>query len=192
MHIAYAQGVGIGTSMPAASAELDITSPENNKGLLIPRMTAAQRIAIPTPSEGLIVFQTDAIVDAPAGLYTVVTGLWRTFVIAPNILPGWEMVTATGTVNPAVINTKYRVSVNSPVGKYAIGGGVQVLQVNSSCGFSIMEDSPLVPLNASTTMTGSQSQPPDGLGWTAIVLNRTIANCNYTVTVCAICATATQ
>jgi hypothetical protein len=52
----YAQ-VGIGTTSPHASAALDITS--TTKGLLIPRMTAAQRVAITTPSQGLIIFCTD-------------------------------------------------------------------------------------------------------------------------------------
>jgi hypothetical protein len=52
----YAQ-VGIGTTTPDASAALDITSP--TKGLLIPRMTNAQRQAISNPAAGLQVFVTD-------------------------------------------------------------------------------------------------------------------------------------
>ncbi len=40
-----------------ASALLDMTS--TNKGLLIPRMTSTQRTAIPTPSTGLLVYDTD-------------------------------------------------------------------------------------------------------------------------------------
>ena len=53
----FAQNVGIGTTKPAESAALDITN--SSKGILIPRMTEAQRTAIPNPSEGLLVFQTD-------------------------------------------------------------------------------------------------------------------------------------
>ena len=52
----YAQ-VGIGTSSPDASAALDITS--TTKGLLMPRMTNAQRLAIASPVAGLQVFVTD-------------------------------------------------------------------------------------------------------------------------------------
>ena len=52
----YAQ-VGIGTTTPDASSALDITS--TTKGLLIPRMTNAQRQAISNPSAGLQVFVTD-------------------------------------------------------------------------------------------------------------------------------------
>ena len=49
--------VGIGTPSPHASALLDIRS--TSKGVLIPRLTAAQRNAIPAPAQGLIVFQTN-------------------------------------------------------------------------------------------------------------------------------------
>ncbi len=49
--------VGIGTTTPAGSAALDISS--TTKGLLIPRMTNAQRLAIASPVAGLQVFVTD-------------------------------------------------------------------------------------------------------------------------------------
>lgn len=50
--------VGIGTLTPDPSAKLDITS--INKGLLIPRMDSSQRVTIPLPAVGLIVYQTNA------------------------------------------------------------------------------------------------------------------------------------
>ncbi|WP_264536644.1 hypothetical protein [Flavobacterium sp. N1736] len=49
--------VGIGTVTPNASSVLDIVS--TTQGMLTPRMTTAQRIAIVTPTEGLIVYDTD-------------------------------------------------------------------------------------------------------------------------------------
>jgi hypothetical protein len=52
----YAQ-VGINTETPDASAALDITS--TTGGLLVPRMTNAQRQAISNPAAGLLVFATD-------------------------------------------------------------------------------------------------------------------------------------
>jgi len=55
--------VGIGTATPDASALLDLAS--NNKGALMPRMTAAQRMAIAHPAKGLLVYQ----VTAPEGFY---------------------------------------------------------------------------------------------------------------------------
>ena len=52
-----AQSVGIGTNFPNASAQLEIAS--TTKGLLLPRMTSAQRAAIAGPVAGLMVFDTD-------------------------------------------------------------------------------------------------------------------------------------
>jgi hypothetical protein len=52
----YAQ-VGIGTASPDASAALEITS--TTKGLLPPRMTAAQRNAIANPAQGLMIYCTN-------------------------------------------------------------------------------------------------------------------------------------
>jgi hypothetical protein len=53
----HAQNVGIGTTTPNASAALDITS--TNKGVLIPRMTTAQRDAIASPALGLMIMNLD-------------------------------------------------------------------------------------------------------------------------------------
>jgi hypothetical protein len=55
--------VGIGTDAPNASAVLDLTS--TTGGLLIPRMTAADRDAISLASTGLMIYQT----DGTAGFY---------------------------------------------------------------------------------------------------------------------------
>lgn len=51
------QSVGIGTTTPDASAQLDVSN--TSKGILIPRQTSAQRSAISNPATGLLVFQTD-------------------------------------------------------------------------------------------------------------------------------------
>lgn len=49
--------VGIGTTSPDNSAALDITS--TTKGLLTPRLTEVQRLAIVSPSTGLLIYQTN-------------------------------------------------------------------------------------------------------------------------------------
>ena len=48
--------VGIGTTTPDASSILDLSS--TTKGMLIPRMTTAQRNAIGTPVSGLMIYNT--------------------------------------------------------------------------------------------------------------------------------------
>ena len=45
-------------SDPAPSAMLDVQS--TDKGMLAPRLTTAQRLAIPAPAFGLLVFDTDS------------------------------------------------------------------------------------------------------------------------------------
>lgn len=49
--------VGLGTNTPNSAAILDLTT--TTKGLLLPRMTKAQRDAISSPVAGLMIFQTD-------------------------------------------------------------------------------------------------------------------------------------
>ncbi|HIB37251.1 MAG TPA: hypothetical protein EYO36_06750, partial [Mesonia sp.] len=61
--------VGIGTTSPDSSSILDISS--TNSGVLIPRMTTAQRLAISNPSSGLLVFDTDV-----NGFYFYNTDTW--------------------------------------------------------------------------------------------------------------------
>ncbi|HRP02967.1 MAG TPA: hypothetical protein PLE30_10015 [Candidatus Kapabacteria bacterium] len=54
----YAQdNVGIGTTTPNASSILELSA--NNKGLLMPRLTTAQRNSIISPATGLIIYNTD-------------------------------------------------------------------------------------------------------------------------------------
>ena len=52
-----AQSLGLNNSSPNASAILDATS--TSQGILIPRMTTAQRNAIASPATGLLVYVTD-------------------------------------------------------------------------------------------------------------------------------------
>jgi trimeric autotransporter adhesin len=89
--IAAAQNVGIGTAAPHTSAQLDVTSA--TKGLLAPRMTAAQRINITTPATGLLVYQN----DAPAGFYYYTGSSW---VALTSQTTGWSTTGNAGT-NPA-------------------------------------------------------------------------------------------
>ena len=51
--------IAVNTDTPDTSAALDITAYNNYRGLLIPRMTTAQKLAIASPAPGLLVYDTD-------------------------------------------------------------------------------------------------------------------------------------
>ena len=79
----YAQNVGVNGdgSAPDGSAMLDIKS--NSKGVLVPRMTQAERTAIALPATGLLVYQTDG---APGFYYNSGT----------DVTPVWTLVSNSG------------------------------------------------------------------------------------------------
>ena len=60
-------GVGVPAENIHPSAELEVKS--NTKGFLLPRMTKVERDAIVAPAAGLLIYQTDAVANNPAGLY---------------------------------------------------------------------------------------------------------------------------
>ena len=55
---AQTENIGIGTTSPDNSAVLHVQYVSTPKGILIPRMTTAQRNSIPSPVEGLLVYNT--------------------------------------------------------------------------------------------------------------------------------------
>jgi Flp pilus assembly pilin Flp len=59
--------VGIGTTTPDASSQLDVTS--TSKGFLPPRMTASQRNAISSPVAGLMIWCTDGGLSGEIQIY---------------------------------------------------------------------------------------------------------------------------
>lgn len=89
-----AQSVGINNSasQPDPSAILDVSA--TDKGMLIPRMTTAERIAITTPALGLFVFDTDA------------NGFWFYDGLA------WKSISAQ---TAAAINFRYYASTNQAI-----------------------------------------------------------------------------
>lgn len=106
--LSFAQ-VGIGTTTPDPSAALDITDTE--RGLLVPRMTLAERNAIATPANGLLIYQT----DNTTGFWFYNGSVWTTFGADTDwTVSGTDMYNAN-TGNIGVGNT-------TPTAKFHITG----------------------------------------------------------------------
>jgi len=90
--------VGIGTNSPAASAALEVTSSTNNKGILIPRITASQKDVISNPAEGLLIYQT----SAPIGFYYYTGTAWKLIMTQADLDAKLSTVDATLSLNTKV------------------------------------------------------------------------------------------
>jgi hypothetical protein len=86
----WSQGISINTLEvpPHPSAILDVQS--TSKGILIPRMTRANRDVIATPATGLLIYQTD---DGP-GLYMYDGNAWQVLTTSSNV---WSTAGNGGT-----------------------------------------------------------------------------------------------
>ena len=100
LFFASAANAQVGVGVPAGdihpSAELEVKS--SSKGFLPPRMTFAERNSIATPAAGLLIYQTDAVANNPAGLYFYDGTAWK------NGLGVVGATGATGPVGPAGAN----------------------------------------------------------------------------------------
>ncbi len=85
--------VGIGVASPDNSSMLEVNS--TTKGLLTPRMTESQRLAIGTPATGLIVYQ----LDGAEGFYYYNGTVWLMLINEASSLNATNIT--TGTVDPA-------------------------------------------------------------------------------------------
>jgi trimeric autotransporter adhesin len=106
---ANAQSVGIGIINPNPSAILEVAS--TNKGMLVPRMFAAQRIALPTPANGLLVYDIDSTCFA----YQV-GGSWFFLKGTTNIANNWNTTGNAGTSAANFIGTTDAQDVRIKVG----------------------------------------------------------------------------
>lgn len=144
-----AQSVGIGTTTPETSAVLDVRS--TSQGLLPPRLTAAQRQAIASPVQGLLVFQT----DGSQGLYYYSGVAWL------NLANG-RVPDANGSTTPAnggVVSTPVYPNASSnflsPAG-VAVGpdGTIYVASVGADVLFQVDNSSAAVNRLAGTGQVG--------------------------------------
>ena len=131
----FSQSVSISSTgiQPDTSAMLDVIA--TNKGVLIPRMTQAQRNTIPLPAAGLLIYQIDA---APGFYYNAGTPALPSWVLllfgSIGAAGGWQLTGNAGTdaaINfvgttdnvPLVLRTNNieRMRIDSATGNVGIG-----------------------------------------------------------------------
>lgn len=109
-----AQSVGINTPNPHGSAALDISS--TTKGILVPRLTTAQRTAIDTPAIGLLVFDT----DLQQFIFNVDTG-WVTIQAGTTGTSSWAV---SGNNQYAALGGSVGIGNNNPNALLTLGGAL--------------------------------------------------------------------
>jgi uncharacterized protein (TIGR02145 family) len=111
----FAQNVGIGTTNPHPSAELDVSSTQ--RGLLPPRMTFAQRNAIANPAQGLMIYCTDC---GPKGEWQGFDGqIWLK--MNGNEVASVPLPTHDTTIPSVTIGTQIWSAKNLDVARYRNG-----------------------------------------------------------------------
>jgi hypothetical protein len=95
--------VGIGVDPPSTTAVLDVTS--TTQGLLAPRMTTSQRLAIATPANGLIVYDTTTkslqIYDSVGTAWNQVADTATTGSVT-SVTASTPLIVTNGTTTPAI------------------------------------------------------------------------------------------
>ncbi len=140
-YTSFSQNVGIGTSTPHASAALEIT--DTNKGLLIPRISFANRPI--APATGLMIYQ----MDADSGFYYFNGNDWK--YLPQNLLNGdgnngqlsyWKgnkKLTSSNQLFWDTVATKLRIGLDtSGVNKLNVAGtgGMKISSANPGTGYT--------------------------------------------------------
>jgi hypothetical protein len=148
-HTSLMAQVGINTTTPDPSSMLDIQS--TAKGLLIPRMTLAERNNIPSPAQGLLVYQTD---NTP-GFYYYIGSMWRAIAVAVAdkwIVVGNNMYNAnSGNVGIGTTAPYYKLEVKGGIYAHAKSDGGPILR--------LMSNNELRPLNIMAPANGDLNAP---------------------------------
>jgi hypothetical protein len=154
---ASAQGMAVNASGAAAnaSAMLDVSS--TSKGMLIPRMTTAQRNAIASPATGLMIFQT----DGTAGFYYFNGSTWTDVGGgAPTGAAGGDL---TGTYPNPTISSSSGTGNNIVTAINASGGGLSGTKLATNS-VSVNALSATGTANSTTFLRGDNTWQVAGAG----------------------------
>ena len=156
--VSYAQ-VGLGTPTPHASAALDLTS--TNKGVLIPRMTDAQKNAIASPAAGLLVWCTDCGTNGEMQVFNSVEWTSTLGTAASTVQPPTNLVYSGSpfafNVNNAITPISAPTHNGGVVTSYSISPGLPTgLNFNTSTG-AITGTSTVVSISTNYTITATNS-----------------------------------
>src|SRR5580704_12333389 len=126
----YGQSVGIGTSSPNSSAQLDISS--SSRGLLIPRMDSNAVKAIASPAVGLMVYDSSRK-QLLVNMGTVATPDWENIVAKS----GWSLTGNAGTGGTAVLGTTDQTPLIFSSNKLVVGS-LDVSGYNIALGYAAL------------------------------------------------------
>ena len=158
--------VGVGTTSPNSSSILDLSS--TSKGMLAPRMTAAQKNAISSPATGLLVYQT----DGSAGFWYYDGTQWLKFDSG-----GWSILGNTGTTDGTnFLGTTDDVAFNFKVNNQVAGRIGNSTEGNTTLGYmsgssNTYNGSTFIGYNAGYSNTSGTSNC--SVGWNALQGNTT-------------------
>jgi uncharacterized protein (TIGR02145 family) len=177
----YGQGIGINetNASPAASAILDVSS--TDKGFLTPRMTTAQRYAVNSPADGLLVFDTDencfAVYKMSAWYLlcgTLDAGSVKTLsIISGNGQSGCESSVLGSPVLVELLDGNGTPVVGSTLNFTVTAGGG-----NPSVATVVTNVSGQAQVNWTVGLTGAQTMEISGTGITKKAANASIVACS--------------
>ena len=115
---------------PNASSVLDVYS--TSKGILVPRLTTLQRLAIAVPANGLLVFDTDVNCFM---FYTISSTSWNSLCAAGIPLNGTSVVSNTSVLAPGVTcsNGGITFQMGNDINTNGILDASEVISTNSIC-----------------------------------------------------------
>jgi trimeric autotransporter adhesin len=167
MSVSAQVAINTNNSNPDPSAMLDVKS--TTSGLLVPRMTQAQRTAIVSPAAGLLVYQT----DNPSGFYYYNGGGWFRLSLQGE---GWSTTGNAGT-NPAnnFIGTSDNVAITFKVNNELAGKIDPSSPNNTSLGYQTLNSNTIGNSNTgigfNSLYTNSTGSGNTAIGTTSLFSN---------------------